>query len=90
MREGDALPVSPVTASLIEAIVEMSRKGMGMTVIVDHERRVAGVFTDGDLRRCVSASAIWRAVPAVMTRTPRTVRRGRACGRLRGDHGDGP
>jgi arabinose-5-phosphate isomerase len=76
MRTGAALPASPVTATLGDAIVEMSRKGMGMTAIVDDQGRVAGIFTDGDLRRCLDGirdvTAI--AVAQLMTRTPRTVR----------------
>jgi arabinose-5-phosphate isomerase len=76
MRTGAALPASPVTATLAEAIVEMSRKGMGMTAIVDNEGRVAGIFTDGDLRRCLERVRDVAAVPVtqLMTRTPRTVR----------------
>jgi arabinose-5-phosphate isomerase len=76
MRTGAALPASPVTATLAEAIVEMSRKGMGMTAIVDDEGRVAGIFTDGDLRRCLERVRDVAAVPVtqLMTRTPRTVR----------------
>jgi len=76
MRTGAALPASKVTATLGDAIVEMSRKGMGMTAIVDDEGRVAGIFTDGDLRRCLDGirdvAAV--AVAQLMTRTPRTVR----------------
>jgi len=76
MRTGDALPVTRDTATLAEAIVEMSRKGMGMTVIVDGERRIAGIFTDGDLRRCLAQVRDVAAVRVteVMTRTPRMVR----------------
>jgi len=75
MRTGSALPVSPLNATLADAIVEMSRKGMGMTAVVDAGGRVAGIFTDGDLRRCfdhvrdVSAAK----VADIMTRTPRTI-----------------
>jgi arabinose-5-phosphate isomerase len=76
MRAGDALPVSPIGATLAEAIAEMSRKGMGMTVIVDDDGRVAGIFTDGDLRRCLGRVRDVAAVPVsdLMGRTPRTVR----------------
>lgn len=75
MREGDALPVSAVTATLVEAIDEMSRKGMGMTVVADDERRVAGIFTDGDLRRCVArmGELSQLRVIDVMTRNPRKI-----------------
>ncbi len=76
MRQGDDLPVCGIDASLIEASAEMSRKGMGMTVIVHPDRRVAGIFTDGDLRRCVTAMRELSSlkVTDVMTRSPRTVR----------------
>jgi arabinose-5-phosphate isomerase len=75
MRTGDALPVSPASATLAEAIVEMSRKGMGMTAVVDAEGRVVGIFTDGDLRRSLDqvrdVAAV--SVASVMTTSPRTV-----------------
>ena len=53
----------------------MSGKGMGMTAIVDRDRRVAGIFTDGDLRRCLDRVRDINAVSMseVMTRTPRTI-----------------
>ncbi len=78
MRTGTALPLSRVDASLGDAIVEMSRKGMGMTVIVDNDGKVAGIFTDGDLRRCLDRVRDVAAVPVfdVMTRAPRTIRPG--------------
>jgi len=51
MHRGDTLPaVSPDTV-LSAGLLEMSRKGLGMTAVVDERRRVLGVFTDGDLRR---------------------------------------
>jgi arabinose-5-phosphate isomerase len=53
MRKGDQLPrVRPETL-LSEGLLEMSRKGHGMTTIVDDEDHVLGVFTDGDLRRAL-------------------------------------
>jgi arabinose-5-phosphate isomerase len=75
MREGDALPTVASDASLAEAIVEMSGKGMGMTAIVDAHGRVEGIFTDGDLRRCLAHIRDTGAakVAALMTRTPRTI-----------------
>lgn len=51
MHTGDALPRVSETATLSETLLEMSRKGLGMTTVVDNEGRVRGVFTDGDLRR---------------------------------------
>ena len=51
MRRGNDLPRSAPTATLAQGLLEMSRKGLGMTVIVDPQDVVLGVFTDGDLRR---------------------------------------
>ncbi|MFO1306310.1 MAG: KpsF/GutQ family sugar-phosphate isomerase [Burkholderiales bacterium] len=75
MRSGAALPTTRAGSSISDAIAEMSAKGMGMTVVVDDDLRVAGIFTDGDLRRCVgSGRDLARAtVDDVMTRTPRAV-----------------
>ena len=75
MRTGAAVPRIPQTATLAEAIVEMSSKGMGMTVVVDADHRVAGIFTDGDLRRCLGRVHDMGTVRItdVMTRTPRTI-----------------
>jgi arabinose-5-phosphate isomerase len=51
MRTGAELPRIGPDATLAEGLLEMSRKGLGMAVIVDEEQRVLGIFTDGDLRR---------------------------------------
>jgi arabinose-5-phosphate isomerase len=53
MRREDALPRIAPEAPLAEGLVEMSRKGLGMTAVLDAEERVLGVFTDGDLRRAL-------------------------------------
>jgi arabinose-5-phosphate isomerase len=53
MRSGDEVPAVEHGATLGAALLEMTRKGMGMTAIVDGERRPLGVFTDGDLRRLI-------------------------------------
>lgn len=75
MRSGTALPQVRSGATLAEAIVEMSGKGMGMTAVVDADRRVHGIFTDGDLRRAVARVRDVAAarVDDLMTRTPRTI-----------------
>jgi len=75
MRSGSALPVMPLSATLGDAIVEMSRKGMGMTAVVDGDGCVAGIFTDGDLRRCLDRVRDVAAVKVadVMTLSPRTI-----------------
>lgn len=51
MHGGDSTPAVSEGASLSEALVEMTRKGLGMTAVVDPQHHVAGIFTDGDLRR---------------------------------------
>lgn len=55
MRRGDELPRVGPDAALSAGLVEMSRKGLGMTTIVDAEQKLLGVFTDGDLRRALDA-----------------------------------
>jgi arabinose-5-phosphate isomerase len=75
MRTGNDLPTISSRATLAEAIVEMSGKGMGMTAVIDDRSRIAGIFTDGDLRRCLARVRDIAATPiaAVMTRSPRTI-----------------
>ncbi len=51
MRSGAELPAVGPGTLLSAGLLEMSRKGLGMTTVVDDDRRVLGIFTDGDLRR---------------------------------------
>jgi len=51
MRTGDAVPRVDVTAKMPDVIYEMSRKGLGMTTVIEPGGRLAGILTDGDLRR---------------------------------------
>lgn len=53
MHEGDAIPSVTASVSVSKGLVEMSRKGLGITAIVDDDNRILGVFTDGDLRRAL-------------------------------------
>jgi arabinose-5-phosphate isomerase len=75
MRTGRELPVVDVDATLAAAIVEMSGKGMGMTAVVGRGGVLAGIFTDGDLRRCLDhvTDLTHAPVASLMTRTPRTI-----------------
>ncbi len=75
MRTGSELPMVGVDATLGDAVVEMSGKGMGMTTIVERDGRVTGIFTDGDLRRCLDRVRDLKTVRVadVMTRAPRTI-----------------
>ena len=58
MHSGDSLPKVNQQASLAEALVEMSQKGLGMTTVVDNDDHLLGIFTDGDLRRLLDHGAI--------------------------------
>jgi arabinose-5-phosphate isomerase len=75
MRKFADAPSVPVTASLQEALREITRTRMGMTAIVDAKRKVVGVFTDGDLRRTLERISDVRNVPiaSVMSINPTTV-----------------
>jgi arabinose-5-phosphate isomerase len=75
MRRGADLPRVAPDTPLREGLMEISRKGFGMTVIVDVEDRVLGVFTDGDLRRALDRRIDVRATPmqSVMTSPCRTI-----------------
>jgi len=78
MHGGDALPQVGADASVAQALVEMSRKRLGMTAVVDGDGILLGLFTDGDLRRALDQGVDVRQTPIVevMTRNPRTVRAG--------------
>jgi arabinose-5-phosphate isomerase len=56
MHTGDAVPAVREHVKLTEGLVEMSRKGLGMTAIVDAENGILGIFTDGDLRRALDSN----------------------------------
>ncbi len=76
MHVGDDVPKVGPDASISEALMEMSRKRLGMTAVVDGEGRLLGLYTDGDLRRSLDDEHVdLRAtrIDAVMTRTPRTI-----------------
>jgi arabinose-5-phosphate isomerase len=63
-------------ATLAQALVEMSRKRLGLTAVVGAENRLLGIFTDGDLRRALDAGSTdirTIAIDTVMTRNPVTI-----------------
>ncbi|MDU0955366.1 MAG: CBS domain-containing protein, partial [Bradyrhizobium sp.] len=75
MRSGDAVPLKPLGTGMADALAEMSAKGLGCVVIVDGRGHVAGIITDGDLRRKMRADLLSVAVDEIMTANPRTVGR---------------
>jgi len=76
MRTGADLPAVGPDTPLSAGLLEMSRKGLGMTAIVDDARRVIGVFTDGDLRRALDTQLDVHATRMrdVMTAGPKVAR----------------
>ncbi|KLI97526.1 D-arabinose 5-phosphate isomerase [Luteimonas sp. FCS-9] len=73
MHGGDEVPAVRADASLADALMEMSRKRLGMTVVVDEARRLIGLYTDGDLRRTLTDPGIDvrdARIADVMTRDP--------------------
>lgn len=75
MHAGAKLPVVGSSASLKDALLEMTRKGLGMTAIVDDDGGLEGVFTDGDLRRALEKSVDVHSARIVemMTQNPKTI-----------------
>ncbi len=77
MHAGDDVPVVTLETPMRDVIYTMSSKGLGMTAVVDHERHLAGIITDGDLRRQMATTPDILAQRAgeLMTRHPVTVSR---------------
>jgi len=75
MHTGDDTPRITPDASVSEALLEMSSKGMGMTAIVDNDNKVLGIYTDGDLRRTLDKNIDLQLtrIEQVMTRDCKTV-----------------
>jgi len=75
MRTGDKVPQVGVDATVAEALMEITAKRMGMTAVVNAERHVEGIFTDGDLLRVLSREGDVRTLKlaTVMTRSPRVI-----------------
>ena len=75
MATGEAVPRVRRDARLADALVEISRKGLGMIAVTDADDRLVGVFTDGDLRRAIESGADVRrlSMASVMSADPRTI-----------------
>jgi arabinose-5-phosphate isomerase len=76
MHSGNALPIVPPEASLMAAVIEISSKRLGITVVAGKDRKVLGVITDGDVRRGVER---WgkdffdMKTEEVMTKNPKSI-----------------
>jgi arabinose-5-phosphate isomerase len=74
MHRGDALPLVDVNMSTAEAILEMTAKRFGCVGVLDPSGRLAGIITDGDLRRHMASDLLGLPAADVMTSSPRTIR----------------
>jgi arabinose-5-phosphate isomerase len=73
MHTGERLPVVQTGATMQEAIAEISAKGFGSVIVTNADGTLAGIVTDGDLRRNLRPELPTLPVTAIMTRTPRTI-----------------
>jgi len=76
MLAGNAIPLVFQSVSMTEAIAEMNRLELGAVLVVDENQILAGIITDGDLRRAIVTrkDIFSRPLEAVMTKRPRTLR----------------
>jgi arabinose-5-phosphate isomerase len=83
MHSGEAMPRVAATAKMPDVIYEMSKKGLGMTTVVDADGSLAGILTDGDLRRLMQqrgAATLDLVVGACVTQNPQTIAPGELAG----------
>ena len=73
MKTGDTIPIVKVGTSLEEAVLEMSNKRLGCVGIVEENGTLAGIITDGDLRRHINRNMLEMSTVQVMTANPQTI-----------------
>ncbi|HEY0851002.1 MAG TPA: KpsF/GutQ family sugar-phosphate isomerase [Bradyrhizobium sp.] len=73
MHTGEAVPLKPLGTRMSEAVLEMSAKGFGCVAIVDVRGHIAGIITDGDLRRHWRSDLKDALVDDIMTRNPKVI-----------------
>jgi len=76
MHSGDNVPIVQEQTLIRDALLEISRKGLGMTAVVDTQGQLTGIYTDGDLRRTLDLEVDVRTTPIVqvMSKNPKTIR----------------
>jgi arabinose-5-phosphate isomerase len=74
MHRGDALPLCALHTSMSEVMLEMSAKRLGCVGVLDGQGSLAGIITDGDLRRHMGPDLLARTAAEVMTAGPKTIR----------------
>lgn len=72
MKTGDKFPAVPDTASVAEAVAEISAKGLGCVAMTAADGTLAGILTDGDIRRHLADNLMSKKIADVMSRNPRT------------------
>jgi arabinose-5-phosphate isomerase len=79
MRSGERVPIVRVDTPFATALLEMTRKGMAMTAVIEADDALAGIFTDGDLRRLLERGESFqaRSIGELMHRNPRVIESGR-------------
>lgn len=72
MYTGEAVPIATTSMSMQQAVKELDRHGLGALIVVDQDRKLAGIITDGDLRRLIAQqkSIFEQSLTAVMTPSP--------------------
>jgi arabinose-5-phosphate isomerase len=75
MHKDEAVPMISIYASLKEALVEMTQKKLGMTTIVNENKELVGIFTDGDVRRALDKEADVHntQIQEIMSKNPKTI-----------------
>ena len=73
MHKDSAVPVKPLGTKMSDALVEMTSKGFGCVGIIDARGEIAGIVTDGDLRRHMRPDLMTAIVDDVMTKNPKTI-----------------
>ncbi len=74
MHRGETMPVVAISATMADAMVEMTAKRLGCVGVVDAEQCLIGIITDGDLRRHMAPDLLQRPVADIMTGAPKTIR----------------
>ncbi|HNG47793.1 MAG TPA: KpsF/GutQ family sugar-phosphate isomerase [Agitococcus sp.] len=76
MHSGDNVPIVQEQTLIRDALLEISRKGLGMTAVVNQQGQLTGIYTDGDLRRTLDLEVDIRTAPIVqvMSKNPKTIR----------------
>jgi arabinose-5-phosphate isomerase len=72
MHRGDEIPIIAPGSSMKQVVIQLSAKAMGIVIIADGDRNLLGIFTDGDLRRCLEKhdDLLLKTADDMMTRNP--------------------